>query len=269
MTTLDYELYGVNPLAAGPASDPGSYNDFNGALGKFDDAYNVFLYAAQNNNAMDMNDADFIGSASSIDHAQTLGVTGAEQYFLNFGLGDLEGYFGIFPASAASAAADPAVVPDPLAPFVTSEVASMNSLFQTEAFLAGVPSTDYSVGPQGFDVIDAAHIAHDAPATAPFSPLDYELFGVNPGAAGVASDPGAFSEFNGALVNFDDAYNVGLFELFNPTAPVTDIPLADLFGSSGSIAEALGTSAAAGGPIGDFLTDGWNDLLGFFGVFGM
>jgi hypothetical protein len=86
----------VLPADAPNVTDPGQLTildyEFNGALGKFDDAYNVFLYAAQNNGAMDMNDADFIGSQSSIDHAQSLGVTGAEQYFFNFGVGDLEGY---------------------------------------------------------------------------------------------------------------------------------------------------------------------------------
>ncbi|UMB71307.1 hypothetical protein [Mycobacterium paraterrae] len=260
-TLLDYELYGVNPIAAGPASDPGSYNVFNGALGKFDDAYNVYLYAAQNNGAMDMNDADFIGSPSSIDYAQTLGVTGAEQYYLNFALGDLEGYFGIFPQSAASTAEV-----DPLASVVTSEVSAMNSLFVSEATLAGIPSADYSAGPQGFDVINPADIANDAPASGTPSILDYELFGVQPFTAGVASDPGAFSEFNGALVNFDDALNVELYSLINPTAAVDTIPLADLFGSSSGITEALATGSASGA-ITDFLTDGWNDLLGYFGVF--
>jgi hypothetical protein len=33
-TTLDYELYGVNPIAQA-GSDPGAYDLFNGALGKF------------------------------------------------------------------------------------------------------------------------------------------------------------------------------------------------------------------------------------------
>lgn len=155
---------------------------------------------------------------------------------------------------------------DPLVPFVDSEVSAMNALFVSEATLAGVPSSDYAVGPQGFDVILPAHIATDAPASGTPSILDYELFGVNPFAAGVASDPGAFSEFNGALVNFDDAYNVELFSLFNPTAAVDTIPLTDLFGSSGGIAEALATGTTSGA-ITDFLTDGWNDLLGYFGIF--
>lgn len=175
---------------------------------------------------------------------------------------------GSFAAGAALAFAPLASAvpaPDPLLPFVDSEVASMNSLFQTDAFLAGVSADVETNGPQGFDIINPADVAAvQGNGTTPF---DFLLYGVNPTAAGLASDPGAFTELNGALVNFDDAYNVGLFELFNPTLPVTDIPLSDLFGSSSSIAEALGTSAAAGGPIGDFLTDGWNDLLGFFGIF--
>jgi hypothetical protein len=267
LTILDYELYGVNPLAAGPAADPGSYNDFNGALGKFDDAYNVFLYAAQNNNAMDMNDADFIGSASSIDHAQTLGVTGAEQYFLNFGLGDLEGYFGIFPSSAAStAAAEPALV-DPLAGTVASEIASMNALFESELALAGVPASDIAPHlPGTFDTILPADVA--AVQGTGTTPFDFLLYGLDPVKAGLASDPGAFTEFNGALVNFDDAYNVELFSLLNPTADIASIPLGDLFGSADSINEALGLGTATLAA-GDFLTDGWNDLLGYFGIFGM
>jgi len=141
----------------------------------------------------------------------------------------------------------------------------MNALFVSEATLAGVPSSDYAIGAQGFETILPQDVMTvQGNGTTPF---DFLMYGVDPVKAGLASDPGAFTEFNGALVNFDDAYNVGLFELFNPGVPVTDIPLSDLFGSSSSIAEALGTSAAAGGPIGDFLTDGWNDLLGFFGIF--
>jgi hypothetical protein len=263
LTILDYELFGVNPIKAGIAGDPGSFSDFNGALGKFDDAYNVFLYAAQNGGAMDMHDADFIGSASSIDHAQTLTVTGAEQYFLNFGLGDLEGYYGIFPAPVAVAAAE--AVPAAAAPIVditstvNGEIASMNALFVSEVVLAGDPATDVIThGANTFDTISLI----DAPHTGTPTILDFELYGLNP-IANSASDPGAFSEFNGALVNFDDAYNLELFSLLNPTAAVGDIPLADLFGSASGISEALATGTV---PLAvtDFLTDGWADLTGFF-----
>lgn len=92
-TTLDYELYGLNPIAQA-GSDPGAYDVFNGALGKFDDALNVELYALENGGAIDPNTADFIGSASSIAmglHEAT--ATDAAEYFFNFGLADLQGFF--------------------------------------------------------------------------------------------------------------------------------------------------------------------------------
>jgi hypothetical protein len=165
-------------------------------------------------------------------------------------------------ALAPLASADP----DPLTPFVDSEVASMNALFESDAALVGdFNFITHPTVPGEFSVVIPNDIStvQDNGTT----PFDFLIYGVDPTKAGLASDPGAFTEFNGALVNFDDAYNVALFELFNPGAPVTDIPTADLFGSASSIAEALGTSAAAGGPIGDFLTDGFNDLLGYLGIF--
>ena len=101
--TLDSLLYGVDPSAAGPSGDPGSYDVLNGALGKFDDAFNVELYALENNGALDPNTGDFIGSMSSIDAALATGSpTGAAEYFLNFGLGDLQGYFDPSNASPLS-----------------------------------------------------------------------------------------------------------------------------------------------------------------------
>jgi hypothetical protein len=227
LTTLDYELYGVDPLKAGPASDPGSFEVFNGALGKFDDAYNVYLYAAENNGAMDMNDADFIGSQSSIDHAQTLTVSGAEQYFLNFGSGDLAGYFGIFPpateavAGASTAAVDPTFVTSTL----DSEIASENSLFEFEALLAG-DSADVTKGGAGvFDTIDPSDVPKitDPADASQLTTLEYELYGVNPIAAGISSDSGPYSEFNGALTEFDNAYNVEVYSLFNGGALDTNV----------------------------------------------
>jgi hypothetical protein len=96
-TPFDYLVYGVNPTEAGLASDPGSYNVFNGALTEFDDALNVELYALENGGALDPNAADFIGSMSTIDTALGMAnATDAAEYFFNFGLGDLEGFLGIF-----------------------------------------------------------------------------------------------------------------------------------------------------------------------------
>jgi hypothetical protein len=155
-----------------------------------------------------------------------------------------------------------AVPTDPLLPFVDSEISLMNSLFVSEADLAGFGNDVMTNGANTFDTIPLA----DAPNTG-ITPtlLNYELYGLNP-IGNAASDPGAFSEFNGALVNFDDAYNVELFSLLNPTADISSIPLGDLFGSSGNIAEALATATTGGtsAVITDFLTDGYNDLLGFF-----
>jgi hypothetical protein len=111
-------------------------------------------------------------------------------------------------ALAPLAAADPAAVPDPLLPTVDSEIASMNSLFVSEATLAGDSADVATHGANTFDTIPLA----DAPDTGTPSTLDYVLYGLNP-IANAASDPGAYSEFNGALVNFDDAYNVELFSL--------------------------------------------------------
>jgi hypothetical protein len=164
-------------------------------------------------------------------------------------------------ALAPLASADPAAV-DPLLPFVDSEIASMNSLFVSEVALAGDPATAVITnGPNTFDTTTLVFAPHTGTPTI----LDYELYGLSP-IFNSASDPGAFSEFNGALVNFDDAYNVELFSLLNPAALLSSIPMGDLFGSPGGIAEALatGTTGGASAVITDFLTDGYNDLLGFF-----
>jgi len=173
---------------------------------------------------------------------------------------------GSFAAGAALALAPLAAATptDPLISVVGSEESLLNSLFVSDATLANVPAGDYSLV-DGFDVINAAKIATDAPATAPFSILDYELYGINPAFAGPASDPGAYNVFNGALTEFDNAYNTELFSLLNPTAAIGTIPLTDLFGTASGISEALAFGTASGA-VTDFLTDGWNDLLGFSGI---
>jgi hypothetical protein len=150
---------------------------------------------------------------------------------------------------------------DTISDAVTSEEALLNSIFVSDANLAGIAPGDYSVV-DGFDVIKAADIVKDAPATAPFSTLDYELFGLNPAVAHVASDPGSYNVFNGALTEFSDAYNVELYSLANPEAAVSSIPLDDLFGSGSVITAALGESTFSAA-IGDFLTNGFSDLAGY------
>ena len=81
---------------------------------------------------------------------------------------------GSFAAGAALALA-PLASADNLTSTVDSEIAALNSLFESEADAAGVPSTDYTPV-DGFDTINAADIAKDAPASAPFSILDCGFF---------------------------------------------------------------------------------------------
>ena len=101
-TPFDFLTYGVDPTAAGLASDPGSYSVLNGALTEFDNALNVELYSLANNGALDTNVADYIQN-SALDHALTLGsTTDAADYLFNFGLGDLQGYFDPSGASPLS-----------------------------------------------------------------------------------------------------------------------------------------------------------------------
>ena len=103
---LDSFLYGVDPLEAGPASDPGSYNVFNGALTELYDAYNVELYALLNPAAAiaTMPAADLIGSTETIQDAFANGtgsVSDIATYFYEFGANDLAGYLDLpafFPA---------------------------------------------------------------------------------------------------------------------------------------------------------------------------
>ena len=127
------------------------------------------------------------------------------------------------------------------------------------------PSSDYYTPVDGFDLIKVT----DAPAAAPLTPFDYEIFGVNPALAGDVSDPGSYDVFNGALIGFYDAFNVELYSLLNPNADITSMPLSDLFGASPQATEAvlaLGNVSLAADA---FLSDGWNDLLGYFGIFSM
>jgi hypothetical protein len=90
-TTLGELLYGVNSIGEA-GSSPGSYDLFNGALGEFDNAYNVELYAAENANALAPT-TDLLGTGDVTDALGTGTVTGAFESFLQAGVSDLLGYF--------------------------------------------------------------------------------------------------------------------------------------------------------------------------------
>lgn len=166
-------------------------------------------------------------------------------------------------AAGAAVAFAPLAVADDLTSSVDSEISGLNALFQVDADIAGVPSSDYSLDSDGFDVIDKGDIATVTPSTAPFSPLDYQLFGSNPGEAIVSPDPGSYDVLNGALTEFDDAYNAGLYSLLNDS---NLIPSSDLFGSADTISAALATGSDAGA-FTTFFNAGLGDLAGFFGIF--
>ncbi len=128
---------------------------------------------------------------------------------------------GSFVAGAALAFA-PLAAADDLTTTVDSEIASLNSIFESQAALAG-DSADVTLGGTGaFDTILPA----DAPDAAPFTTLDYELYG--PWASVLTTldpEPGAYDVFNGALVEFDDAYNTFASLLFTGDALISPTDL--------------------------------------------
>jgi hypothetical protein len=240
VTPLETELYGANPILAGISADSGPYNEFNGALTEFYDAYNVAVYAAANSGALDTNAGDYLGSASNIDHALATGsVSGAEQYFYNFGLGDLKGYDAIFAPSATS-------VGD-INPTIGNEIVQLNNLFELDGKLTDVygdimphASTAYGVG---FDTIPTSDL------NTSFNDL---VTGLNP--ANVSGDPGSYDVLNGALTEYYNAFNVEDYSLLNNGSL---LPPADIFGT-----HAEATTVAAS--VAEYLNLGYQDLLGYF-----
>jgi hypothetical protein len=172
--------------------------------------------------------------------------------------------FGGFAVGAALTLA-PLASADTIGDAVSSEEALLNSIFESETTLAG-DSGDVTLASAAnpFDIITPADIAlvQGTGDTLGTTPFDYLVYGLDPTAAGLASDPGSYNVFNGALTEFADAYNVELYSLANPDALVSSVPLDDLFGSSTTIATALGESTFSGA-IGEFLTVGLADLSAY------
>lgn len=169
-------------------------------------------------------------------------------------------------AAGAALAFAPLASADPtdITSAVDAEVASANAMFQFDSAIAGVPASDIEVGPQGFDIIkpeDVGTVQGNG-----FTPFDFLVYGLNPTGAGLATDPGAFNLYNGALVKFDDAYNVDLYALLNGGATIPQSAWdTDLFGSASSI-EAAMSSGTVFGDSSAFMTQAFTDLLGFFGI---
>jgi hypothetical protein len=171
-------------------------------------------------------------------------------------------------AVAAALASAPLASADDLTSTVDSEIASLNSIFESEAASAG-DSADVTTG--GTGVLDTI-LPADAPDAAPFTTLDYELYGPlvslfvggdNPitGDPFLDAAPGAQDVGNGALVEFDDAYNA-LVDFLGGDSGV--IPATDLIGAADQTLDAAASSDL--GLAAEFFGAGEEDLLAFLYV---
>jgi hypothetical protein len=171
-------------------------------------------------------------------------------------------------AVAAALTSAPLASADDLTPIVDGDIASLNSIFETEAAIAG-DSADVTLG--GTGVLDTI-LPADAPDVAPLTTLDYELYGpfanLLIGVDNPVSDlpyldpaPGAQDVGNGAVVEFDDALNALVYWLVNDDEV---IPATDLIGAYDQSLDVAG--ATEPGLFGSFLDTGIADLLWFFNV---
>jgi hypothetical protein len=258
VTAFEYFLYGVNPIDAGISTGSGAYNVFNGALIQFADASNASLFQLFNPNEVLPSDI-FIGSATNV--ANALASDDAAVYFYNFAIGDLGGYFQqdlsflqIPVAEVAPAAAGDIDFSD----LLSSQVASLNGVFNLAAALAG----------ESADVVQGSgDLPFDTIATADSSEIFNTLiFGLNPASVTDDAVIGSYHVLNGALTQFSDAYNVGLYALLSGGELVPEANYGDfLFGAEASILDAIGgEDATVLSAITDFMTNGFNDLLGYF-----
>ena len=161
---------------------------------------------------------------------------------------------GSFLAGATLAFA-PLAAADNLTTTVDSEISSLNSLFESQASLAGVSSGDITSSAGMLDTILAA----DAPVTAPFTTLDYELYGPWASVLTLDPEPGAYDLFNGALVEFDDAYNTLASLAFTTDAvisPTDLLSVADAALDDGSLTDAALFS--------EFFNTGVSDVVAYF-----
>jgi hypothetical protein len=158
---------------------------------------------------------------------------------------------GTFTAGVALALAPIAAADDPLMPTLDSEIASLNSLFTLDTTLANVPAGDITTAAGGFKIIEPADVTSLEASNTTFDDL---LYGLNP--ANLTNDPGAYDVLNGALGQFDNAYNVGLFSLLDPAGA---FPTEDIIGTHAAF---LNDGAATA--VGEFFSLGVSDLLGYF-----
>jgi len=161
---------------------------------------------------------------------------------------------------AALAFAPLASADTPITTTVDSEIASLNSLFTEETTLAGVPSAYITTGGTGvFDIIKPG----DVTAVELNTKFDDLLYGFNPD--NLTTDPGAYDLFNGALGEFDNAYNVGLYALENGGAFISAAGAPDDLIATGATSAALATDSLYG-ELSTFFDAGLLDLAGYFDI---
>ena len=257
VTGLEYYLYGLNPIAAGISSDSGAYNVFNGAAIQFADSYNATLYGLFNPGETAPADI-FIGSDTNV--AAALATDNPAVYFYNFAIGDLSGYFQQDLSALQIPVADalPGAAGDiDFTSILTSEVSGLNSFFNLAADFAGVSGDVVpGSGDLPFDTLPIGD-TNDI-----FNTL---IFGFNPDSVTEGTVIGSYHVLNGALTQFSDAYNVGLYALLSggelvPTDNYSDF----LFGAEASILDAIGGDATVSSAITDFLSNGFADIAGYF-----
>jgi hypothetical protein len=164
---------------------------------------------------------------------------------------------GIVAAGAALVFA-PVASADDLTTTVDSEILSLNSIFESEAAIAG-DSAGLVSSTGTLDTILPA----DAPDVAPFTTLDYELYGplANLLVGNLDSAPGAGRCAERRVVEFDDAYNTFASLLLGDDSVV---PATDLLGlADAALDDGTLTDAAL---FGNFFDTGVNDLFAYFGA---
>jgi hypothetical protein len=166
-------------------------------------------------------------------------------------------------AVAAALTSAPLASADTLTDTVDSEISTLNSIFVSEVAISGGPANGEIIT-HGANTFDTTTLQY-APDSGTPTFLDYELYGFNP-ILSASSNPGASDVFNGALSQFDDAYNVALYAMANPDAAVSSIPTDDLFGPASILGDALGANSFSAA-FDFFIVNGFSDFLGYLPTF--
>jgi hypothetical protein len=155
----------------------------------------------------------------------------------------------------------PLATADDLTSIVDSEIASLNSLYEADASLAGV-TADLTTPVDATGVLDTINPADittvQGDGTTFFDGLVYGPFA---SFLDLDAAPGAQDLFNGALVEFDDALNVAAFFFTDNSGDL--IPVADLLGSADQALDVAGSTTDAA-LFGSFLDTGIADLITAF-----